>query len=123
MHFAHHTGAASELKAAAWFIEHGCQVYFPVIQQGAIDFVVEDTSGGLCKIQVKTATWNISGNNRYLQVRTTSTNKQKVKPSDRVYDLLVVIHEDCVWVIPAEEVHSSNLSMKNWSNYLEKGAH
>lgn len=127
LHKDHYTGAVSELVAQQWYLARGCQVYVPVVQQGWVDFVVDDPIKGLLKVQVKTATWTKSGNYHYLQCRTRLTNKyQAVLPED-MYDVLVIIHSDRLWEIPADEITSSNLSLdttnKNsrsdfrWSKY------
>ena len=118
----HFKGAVSELKAAQWFLEKGMQVYMPVVQQSCVDFIVD--LEGFKRVQVKTATINRSGKNEYLQVRTQLTNKyQKFKPSE-LYDLLVVVYEDELWVIDAGIINSSNLSLRNkkWDWYKEKGS-
>ena len=41
----HYLGANSELLAAAYFVRHGWQVYWPTIQQSCIDFVIEKARG------------------------------------------------------------------------------
>lgn len=113
----HYKGAASEFKAAAYFLERNCQVYWPATQQSAVDFIVEDN--GFKKVQVKTATMNKVGELHYLQCRTRLTNKyQSRKPKD-LYDLLVVIYEGELWVIPAEVIDSSNISLRNakWEEF------
>lgn len=117
----HFVGAASELKAAKWFLENNIQVYMPIVQQSCVDFVVD--WNGLTTVQVKTATINTSGNREYLQVRTQLTNKYKdFKPKD-LYDVLVVIYKEDIWVIPSDVIESSNLSMWNikWKQYKVKG--
>jgi hypothetical protein len=117
----HFVGAVSELKAAQWFLQNNIQVYMPVVQQSCVDFVVD--WNGLTTVQVKTATINTSGNREYLQVRTQLTNKYKdFKPKD-LYDVLVVIYKEDIWVIPSDVIESSNLSMWNikWKQYKVKG--
>jgi len=114
LHKDHYTGALSELKAQQFYLSEGCQVYVPVVQQGWVDFVVD--KDGLKKVQVKTATWVKSGKYSYLQCRTRLTHKYKdTQPKDR-YDILLIIFEDRVWEIPAEEIDSSNLSLDT-TNY------
>lgn len=117
----HFKGAVSELIAAQWFLENNMQVYMPIVQQSCIDFVVD--WNGFKTVQVKTATLNHSGNNEYLQVRTQLTNKYKdFKPKD-LYDVLVVVYKEDIWIIPADVIESSNLSMWNikWKQYKVKG--
>ena len=77
---------------------------------------------GFKRVQVKTATINKSGPREYLQVRTQLTNKyQKFKPIE-LYDLLVVVYNEELWVIDAGVITSSNLSLRNqkWNWYKEK---
>lgn len=119
----HFKGAVSELKAAQWFLENNMQVYMPIVQQSCVDFVVD--YNGFKTVQVKTATINRCGNNEYLQVRTQLTNKYKdFKPKD-LYDILVVIYKEDIWIIPSDIIESSNLSMWNtkWKDYKVKGTH
>lgn len=119
----HTKGSASELTAAIYFLKQGHQVYFPVVRQGKVDLIVEKfESQILARMQVKTATWNISGDKKYLQCRTLSTNKDKRLPSDMDYEFLVVVYENEIWVIPSEKVASSNISLKgreeiSWNSY------
>jgi len=107
----HCVGASSELKAAAHYTGQGHQVYFPMVSQSHVDFILE-RQGKLDRVQVKTATWNKSYANHYLQARTRLTNKhQDKKPSD-CYDLFVVVHENDIWEIPADLIKSSNISLR-----------
>lgn len=112
IHPTHYTGGASELKAATWFIEQGRQVYFPVVQQGVVDFVV-DGEQGLQRVQVKTASWIQSGKNKYLQCRTRLTNRYQHHQPHELYDLLFIVADEGYWCIPANEIQSSNLSLQN----------
>jgi hypothetical protein len=117
----HFKGAASELKAAQWFLESGMQVYMPVVQQSCVDFIVD--WNGFKTVQVKTASMNTSGSNKYLQARTQLTNKYKdFKPQD-LYNLLFVVYNEELWIIPSDCIESSNLSLRNpkWDQYKIKG--
>lgn len=119
----HFKGAVSELKGAQWFLEQNMQVYMPVVQQSCVDFIVD--WGGFKRVQVKTATLNESGKHSYLQVRTQLTNKYKdFQPKD-LYELLVVVFNDVIWVIPSEVIESTNISLWNnkWDKYKVKGTH
>lgn len=116
----HFKGAASELKAAEWFLSNNSQVYFPTVQQTAIDFVADYQ--GFKSVQVKTATLNKSGGKSYLQCRTRLTNKyQDFKPSD-LYDLLAVVYNTELWIIPSKVIESSNISLwaPKWDIYKVK---
>lgn len=111
----HYKGAISELKAAQYYLEGGCQVYLPVVAQGEVDFIAE-TFSGLRRIQVKTAVLNKSGSNTYLQCRVSSTNRPNKEPE---YDDLFVVYEDEMWIIPIVYIESSNISLRNskWDLY------
>jgi hypothetical protein len=116
----HFTGAVSELKAAQWFLKQNMQVYIPIVQQSCVDFVVD--WDGLQTVQVKTGTINKSGNNEYLQARTQLSNKYKDFQPKELYDLLVVVYKDDMWVIPSSVVDSTNISLWNekWTQYKVK---
>jgi len=122
----HYTGACSEVKAQAYFLNQDHQCYIPIVQQSCVDFIIEKDSK-ILKVQVKTATWVKSGNNKYLQCRTKLTNKYKDKKPHELYDILVIIYEDMIWEIPAKDIESSNLSLLNtgknktqWGKYLKQ---
>lgn len=109
----HYKGASNELRAASYYLDLGFQVYFPVCQQGAVDFIVDKGSQGLLKVQVKTATWVKAGNNKYLQSRTRLTNKyQDIKPIE-LYDIFFVVSDSGLWEIPSSLIKSSNLCLQN----------
>ena len=116
----HFTGAVSELKVAQWFLKQNMQVYMPIVQQSCVDFVVD--WDGLQTVQVKTGTINKSGNNEYLQARTQLSNKYKDFQPKELYDLLVVVYKDDMWVIPSSVVDSTNISLWNekWTQYKVK---
>lgn len=115
----HYKGAVSELKAAQYYLEGGCQVYFPVVQQGEVDFIAE-TYTGLRRIQVKTGVMNKSGSKFYLQCRVSSTNNPHKEPE---YDDLFVVYKDEMWVIPIVYIESSNISLRNTKWDLFKVTH
>jgi hypothetical protein len=127
---AHFVGASHEHYVAAAFLKNGCPVYWPAIQQESVDFIVQNCNG-LERVQVKSATWckNKHQKYRYLQCRTQSTKKYKHIPITKLYDILAIVAGDGrIWLIPAEEVNSSNISLdgdgpnhKNrdkWRKYL-----
>lgn len=110
----HFKGAASELTAALHYINKGWQVYFPVCQQGQVDFVTQSPEG-LVRVQVKSATWNKShpnASNAYLQCRTSQVHKEHGIPQHHCYDLLVIVGEGEIWEIPSSLIDSTNLSLK-----------
>lgn len=63
------------------------------------------------RVQVKTATWSRAGRFSYLQCRTRLTNRHQDRPPVDLYDLLLIVHGDLCWAIPAALVDSSNLSL------------
>ena len=110
----HTKGTANELYVASYFLEQGCQVYFPAVPQGKTDLVVESNmDGSLCRVQVKTAFLNMSDGRGYVQCRTRTTNKQKTEPKDKYYDYLAIVDGREIWVIPANEIASSNISLRS----------
>lgn len=120
----HYVGAKNEYLAASYYLNKGHQVYWPSVQQEAVDFVV-DLDGVLMKVQVKTATWIESGGKKYLQCRTRLTNKRQGFTPSELYDILFVVGpEGEMWEIDPGLVFSSNLSLKKssgkpseWDNY------
>ena len=116
----HCTGAASELIAAAWYIERGYQVFIPIVQQGSVDFVVEEDEK-LLRVQVKTAYYNKCDKYKYLQCRIIPTNRNKIYKPHELYDLLFIVHQGHMWIIPAKDIDSTNLSLEGknnkWSGY------
>ncbi len=91
LHKSHSKGAWCEYLAAHYYLEKGYNVYWPAVQQGSADFIVE-RGRRLDRIQVKKASWQgtpTRTGNKYLQVVTTNNDKEY---SDQ-YDYLVVIDE------------------------------
>lgn len=103
----HLKGAASELRVAEWFVRQGCQVYWPTIQQGGIDLVV-DIAGELTRVQVKSATWATAGRGRYLQCKMPIERTR-----ERLHDLLAIVNDEELWLIPSSKVESSNISLRH----------
>ncbi|WP_409017765.1 group I intron-associated PD-(D/E)XK endonuclease [Caballeronia sp. LZ033] len=109
----HFKGSASEHVAAAWFLRSDRAVYWPAVQQGAADFIV-DLPEGFKRIQVKTATWNRGSPPwEYLQCRTRPTNRYQHYAAHELYDRLVVVCPSFkrLWCIPADQITSSNLCL------------
>jgi hypothetical protein len=107
----HIKGAVSEYRAAQYYLEQGYQVYWPAVQQGVVDFVVEK-SGVLKRVQVKTATMNKCKHLRYLQCRTTRGRVNTKVYEQGMYDVLFIVYEDQKWIIPAQEIDTTNLSLQ-----------
>lgn len=112
LHPDHTKGASNELKVEFYFLQLRCQVYRPVVQQGLVDFVVEYPDGKLSKVQVKTAYPNQSGGRYYLQCRTRTSNKYQVDASAGYCDTFAVVYDHELWLIPATEIKSSNISLR-----------
>lgn len=116
----HTKGAANELRVAEWFVRQGHQTYWPTIQQGGIDMIV-DIHGQLYRVQVKSASWVKSADHYYLQCKMPIARSR-----EKLHDLLVIVHEEELWVIPSSQIDSSNLSLRHdrkrgvanrWSTY------
>lgn len=128
----HLTGGTSELKVAIYYLGLGYQVYFPVVQQGKVDLIVEDFAKNvLVRVQVKTAYWMNSSGHQYLQCRTRTVNKFQTLPNAMNYDVLAIVFGEELWIIPAEVVNSSNITLRGdirgrdaWDKYkIEKDEH
>lgn len=118
---AHYKGASNELKAAAYFLSQGHQVFFPMMQQGVVDFVI-DSPDGLKRVQVKTASLNTGFSTYdYIQCRLARGSNDPRYSSD-AFDLLVVIYEDRMWVIPWSEISSTNICLSSTNpQYAPRG--
>lgn len=94
----HSKGAAAEYRAAAWFLMHGFQIYWPAIQQGAADFVIEKDSR-LQRVQVKVA--QLKRGKEYGRLK-------KASGPSRIenVDIVAIVSRDfnSMWVIPANEL-------------------
>lgn len=102
-HKTHSKGAWCEYLAAHHFLEQGYQVFWPSIQQGSVDFIVE-RGRRLDRMQVKKASWQGTpqNGNKYLQVVTTNNDKEYTDQ----YDFLVVVDDvKRIWIIPATQVN------------------
>jgi hypothetical protein len=110
---AHYVGACNEYVAASYYLNKEYQVYWPSVQQGAVDFVIKAHNTAFQRVQVKTATWNKSDAHFYLQCRVKPTNKHQEYLPTELYDILFVVGpEGDMWEIPAEALDSSNVSLK-----------
>jgi hypothetical protein len=123
----HFTGAANECAAAQIFLHKGHQVYWPSAAQSHVDFVA-DIDGDLTRVQVKTGTWSKAGKYSYLQTRLLQSG---VKKSDKpfipaeMYDIVVVVADVGVWIIPANKIDTTNLCLsstgprrnRRWDSY------
>ena len=98
----HQLGAANELRAAAYFLEEGYNVFWPAVQQSMVDFVIEK-DGFYQRVQVKSATWNRQRSNTYLRIAIKTSAKSPYQSDS--FDLLVGVHRNTLWLIPWEEVH------------------
>lgn len=104
----HYTGVASELKTAAAFTERGYQVYFPAMTQSKADFVAE-VEGKLVKVQVKTACRFNPKYPHLIQIRLGGCGRTRYATGD--FDLLAVVFESRLWVIPTDRVDITQCSM------------
>ena len=97
----HQLGAANELRAAAYFLEAGYNVYWPAVQQSLVDFVIEK-DGFYQRVQVKSATWNRGTRATYLRIPIKTSKTSPYQPDS--FDLLIGVHRNTLWIIPWEEV-------------------
>ena len=105
MDLKHSKGASNELKAQAWFIENGYQVFTPVIQQGVFDFVVYKNK--FESVQVKTAYMIHNVDWSYLTVRLGRSHhvvKTRTYEKGDEFDILFVIYENNYWLIPWDKI-------------------
>lgn len=117
MNGAHKIGAISELKAQQHFIAAGYQVFNPVVRQGFTDFVVQ-IDGKYLGVQVKTACWVTTGQTKYLQTRlgrSWKSDQTVAYNGTEPFDLLVVVCDDRLWVIPKGELPEDKQTL-----YLDK---
>ena len=94
----HFTGAASELYVSYRLTAKGHQVFLPAFTQSKADLVV-DIDGTLTRVQVKTGTKLKNCNS--IQVRLGGCGKPTYSPGD--IDLLAVVYQDSLWLIPFTE--------------------
>lgn len=94
----HFTGAASELYVSYRLTAKGHQVFLPAFTQSKADLVV-DIDGTLTRVQVKTGTKLKNCNS--IQVRLGGCGKPTYSPGD--IDLLAVVYQDFLWLIPFTE--------------------
>ena len=104
----HDRGAASELFAASQFAARGHHVYFPAMTQSKSDFVAE-VDGVFKRVQVKTGCRFNPKYPHLLQIRLGGCGRTRYATGD--FDLLVVVNEGRMWVIPTTEVDITQCSM------------
>lgn len=110
---AHAKGAISELKAQAWFLSKGYQVFTPIVQQGVIDFVVYKDKE-FKSVQVKSAYYCVSGSHKYVTCRlgrsapgsrqNIATRAYDYESVNDYFDILFVVFNEKMWLIPRDEV-------------------
>lgn len=103
MEINHTQGVRSELKAMDYYNNLGYQIYTPLSAQSRADFVY-DSGNSVVKVQVKTATWSVSGNISYLQCRLKSRNDYSKMYKDGDFDEIVFVDGDRLWIAPWEDV-------------------
>jgi hypothetical protein len=100
-----YSGSAIEYQAASYFLSHGYQVYWPSMQQGPVDMVVEFPEG-LRKVQVKKAAWSRPGSkspNSYLKCSISGRNNRLYRLGDWD-DLFVFSQDGRVWRVPFDQL-------------------
>lgn len=90
-----HSGALSELRACAWFLRQGCEVYRNVSQHGYADLVAVYPDGRTLLIDVKTRTNKTDGSVHTSDCRTDEQLSRGVR--------LLFVTEDQYLLGPSEE--------------------
>lgn len=98
------------MAVGAYYIGLGRQVFWPLVRNGPVGLVVEAPEG-LHRVQVKTATWSKSGRFSYLQARIRSSNRE-ITAQSGAYDLVAVVYEHELWIIPAAAIHPTNICLR-----------
>lgn len=104
----HDRGAASELFAASKFADRGHQVYFPAMTQSKSDFIAE-VDGVFTRVQVKTGCRFNPKYPHLLQIRLGGCGRTRYEKGD--FDLLVIVNEGRMWVVPTTVVDITQCSM------------
>lgn len=102
----HLKGQVNELKAQLWFASQGYEIFIPLLTQTYYDMVVSKNSK-LYSVQVKTAHYITSGEQKYLQCRLGRTSNRegaRYYSYENTADFLFVIHEDDYWLITKEQL-------------------
>jgi hypothetical protein len=86
------TGRVAELQVAARFLEHGYQVYAPLVDDAGIDLIVRRPSGPFHEIQIKRARGD-----RWFQV----TARADQDSCQRWNRWIVCVDDQDSWLIPA----------------------
>lgn len=108
----HWPGASTEYYAASLFLARGQQVFWPSMQQSAVDFIIE-RGGRLLRVQVKRAGKHVKRSDK-LAVRLDQYR------GARPFDLLVCV---CplgrVWEIPARHTTVPTILIESprWSRW------
>ena len=110
MHPNQRKGSASEYRAAAYFSEHGWEIFWPPTGSSPCDFVMVKEKQTQ-RVQVKTAVSWTKGPSTYLRVKLGGRNTYK----EGDFDLLGVVGPDSrIWVIPFNKLPDRTMI------YLEK---
>lgn len=110
---AHTRGTAAEYAAASWFLLHGQQVYWPAMQQDAVDFIV-DKEGRLVRVQVKMAD-SVSGRHYGRLHRSVEARRRFLRA-----DLIVFVSRNLstAWVIPRYQLPTkTSIPLADWESY------
>lgn len=119
------SGVSAELFVASKLSEQGYNILWPLITQSRYDLVIEK-DGLFQKVQVKKATYSLTGTYRYLQARLSGKNKQTNTPYQaKDVDLFAFTDMQSLWIAPFNEVghltsvclHSSNPNYKPQTKY------
>jgi len=101
----HYNGALSEMKAALWYLEQGCTIFWPTLTQASCDFIALYPDGTPVRVQVKSAYWITRPTGRkYLMVTTRrgcGGEGYKTYTKEHCDDIFIV-SDDRMWLIPVE---------------------
>ena len=125
MDIRHESGHISELFAAYQLANMGYSILWPLKTQTKYDLAIE-IDGTIKKVQVKKASWSVSGTHKYLQCRFHhGLKKDGFRYSNKDVDLFLITDNITVWLIPFEDVEgmtsvclgSSNPNYRAYTKY------
>ena len=116
-------GYLGDLLVEKKFIEHGFNLFKPVLENGKVDLIAEKNNVYL-KIQVKTV--QISNGNKVIPVRKISHNmgEYKIKrytKEDIDFFIGADLDEQCLYILPVEfsSKYATAVSIKNCQEYKD----
>ena len=110
----HKNGTIAELKAALYYEEHGWSVFWPTSSQTPCDFIAVNGKTVL-RIQVKSGyEFKRPSGRGYIQSTIRKGSGGNKRYSNEDCDLIVVVYEDAIWVIPVEDTRNyTTINLQN----------